>query len=326
MLQIFRSNSTFIIFPLLIYAFFIRAWAYLHPIEWIPTNSGLLADWVYEYVSATSWVGITIATLLVVLQGILITLFVNDYKLLPSSNFFPAVFYVLLGSFFPDFLILSPAVFSITFLIISMMSLMGTYRKPNVNKSIFNAGFWIGVSAGFYPPALIFFLVTLVGLAIMRAFKLREYLVLIIGFLLPAYFGYVINFLLELKSGYFDIWHLYNYGFLPIFQGEFSHQELVGFGVFGFVLLWVILNMGEYFSRITIKVQKVLTVVVWLLILPIFSLLFSSGIELDHLLYFVFPLSIFVSYNMDNIKRNGLAEIFHLLLLGALFAGQYYFG
>ena len=73
-----------------------------------------------------------------------------------------------------------------------MLELYNTHRP---GSAIFNIGLWTGIVSLLYVPAVAFLLLVLFGLMTMRPFRVREWLVGLLGFTFPYYFLFLILYL-----------------------------------------------------------------------------------------------------------------------------------
>ncbi len=129
------------------------------------------------------------------LQAVLINVLVSNHRLASEVSLFPGLFYILIASSLPDFLCFSPIHLANTFLIIALGILMATYKQSSCADLIFNVGLWLGVASLFYPPFLLFLFVGMAGLNVLRAYKIRERLMILAGMADPVFSGRFILFL-----------------------------------------------------------------------------------------------------------------------------------
>src|SRR6202012_5731922 len=73
--------------------------------------------------------------------------------------------------------------------------MMELYNGHRPGTAIFHIGVWTGIVSLLYIPAIAFLLLVLSGLLTMRAFRIREWLVGLLGFTFPYYFLFLFLYL-----------------------------------------------------------------------------------------------------------------------------------
>ncbi|MBK7871232.1 MAG: hypothetical protein IPJ74_11430 [Saprospiraceae bacterium] len=182
-------------------------------------------------------------------------------------------------------------------------------------------GFWLAIATLFYPSYLILLPLGLIGVNVLRAFNIKEWLMVLIGFLVP----YVIIGTYTFWIGQFDT--LINLQFnrqyaLLDFKTYEGYEVYFKIAFYDLFLLIAIFSYSLYVFKKVMQVQKKINVLYWGLFLSGFTLFFQSDIQLDHLLILAVPLGMMISLNFQSIA-NRWAETFHLLILIIILFFQY---
>lgn len=162
-----------------------------------------------------------LAFLLVFFQTYLLTIFINNNRLMVKANFLPGMAYMLVTSLLPEFNRFSSPLIVSTLFILLFIILFSAHNEKITRGSIFNAGFILGLSGIIFLPSILFLLWVYIALSMLRPFKLNEWLVLLLGVLTPSYFliiflyltdsfswGYIYNgFMMALRPEKYTIWH-----------------------------------------------------------------------------------------------------------------------
>ena len=111
--------------------------------------------------------------------------FINTERLTTRSNFLTGMAYLLVTSFLPAFNLLSSNLV-VSLLLLGAFTLL--YKSYHTRNNLFNAALLIGLASLFFVPALLFAIWAFLALAILRPFKLSEWLVLLLGLITPYYF------------------------------------------------------------------------------------------------------------------------------------------
>ena len=200
MIGLFRRKNPGNAFLLLFYGLILKFPIFLHP--QLPTSSpedNYLYDQVLKFL--VSFTGKTpvlysvITFFLLFLQASLFNRICNHHKLLGKSSFLPGMSYMLVTSLFTSW-----NYFSAPLLINSLMMwvwyrMLNLYNSAQPGSAIFNIGVLIGVASMLYFPAIAFTLLILFALIIMRPFRIREWIVGLIGVTIPYYILFIFLFL-----------------------------------------------------------------------------------------------------------------------------------
>jgi hypothetical protein len=128
-----------------------------------------------------------LAFLLHLLQAIYITNTINGQRLVNRPNYLPGMCYMLLGSFFPSWNMLSSALIASTLLVMVYHRLNRLQTSDSPKIVLFNCGLLLGVANFVYSYAFIFIALIFIALIIYRTFRPNEYLVSLLGFFTPYY-------------------------------------------------------------------------------------------------------------------------------------------
>lgn len=255
------------------------------------------------------------ALLLVFFQAILLVVLVNGNRLNSDANLLPGVFYCLFACISPEFMYPSPVLLANTFLIFSLMELMAVYKLPVAEGRLLNAGLWVGVASLFYFSAigLLFFLFW--GVSALRAYNMKEIIVVILGVVTPLFLTGTVFFLTGRLPEFWEIQFANNLAFLD-FQYTKETLFFLELGVFALLVLIVLLGSNTYFQKKIMQVQKKITLLYGFLLFAGLTVLFQGQVELTHWLMACIPLAVFFSMSFTTMPAQW-AEVVHLLMLAA---------
>lgn len=313
MLSLFRTNQVVANILLVLYAFIIRLASFLVPPQ--PTDSGgnVLFESLFHWVAPQSKTTAILSLLLVCFQALLVNIILSRHRMANELTLLPGMFYVFLASCFPDFLYLSPALVATTFYLLALSEMFDTYKNYSAAGKIFNIGLWMGIASLFYSSMLVYLLLAIIGLRSLRAFRFREQLILLGGFIAPYFLTFVYFFIND-KQQFF--WQKQFAEGFSLFDFEF-HWNWYGYvklGFFTFLILMAVVNFNGNMLKKNIQVQKNITILYWGIIIALLAMLIQADVSLNHLFLLVPSLAIFLSFSFLKLHRS-LAEVFHLLLL-----------
>ncbi len=324
MLSFFRTNQLAASALLLFYAALLHLPSLLSPdksLVPVADHAGILGHWFYALVGTQGLVPVLLTIGLLFLHAVLINVFVSNHRLAEEVSLFPGLFYILVASSLPAFLCLSPIHIANTFLIIALSVLMTTYKQPSGADYIFNTGMWIGIASLFYPPFLLFCFVAMAGLNVLRAYKIKERLMIFAGMATPYLLVGLYCFWYNNLHSFIDIQFIKPFGFWSF--AKYNLQELiVELSFWGLLILIVLGSIGVYNFKMQLQVQKKISVLYWALLMGGVTTCIQQQVPVEHILIIAVPVGIMISFNF--IRMSGRwAEMLHLVLLVIILCWQY---
>lgn len=282
-------------------------------------NDGILAVFIKNTLNNNTLLEGGLVIVLLFLQAVLINNLAIKHRLYNETTLLPGLFYVLLMSTLQDFFPLTAILLGNLFLIIALDQLMSTYKQSNCAGAIFNAGFWIGIASLFYSSFGLFFLLILLGLGLLRSFKVKERLILLVGFMVPFLFA--------------SAWFFWHNKFLEYWQTYFlSHFSFLNFqydksGIFlaKLALLVVFFLLGFFnnykFDKAN-QTRNYVSIIYMTLFISGLTFLFQPNVTILHFLIIMVPLSLLVTARFLSFNSS-VAEFVHTILLIAVLFFQY---
>lgn len=313
MISLFRKNLFINSLLLLIYTALIRSAGFFVEYARAYSENSVVFNLI-NYLIPSHRVETLISILLVFIQASLINFLVNKNNYDRASSLFPGVFYVIFVSIIPEFLGMSPALISNTFIILALIQISRLYKKHKPTKFIFNVGWLMGLAIVFYVPNLIFVIGTIIGLFSIRAQNFKELFQMISGMLLSLFLFAALCFLI----GRMDVFMEHFKVNLNIYRPDDS----TFFYVFGAILTWAIyltIQNRNLVLKKSVVVSKNINLLYWFLLLS--AMLFFVGLNQYTQYKFLLittPLSILTGLYFISLKSKWVPELIHLLLLTLL--------
>ncbi|MEO8819374.1 MAG: DUF6427 family protein [Ginsengibacter sp.] len=193
MTGVFRTNNPLNTFLLLVYGLLLKFVWLLHPqIPVIHKSDGFLfynlIDAIRPYLDTFPKSWFFIPYLLIFVQAIAFNQIIVSRRMMQKPNYLPAMSYLLITSFFPEWSILSAPLIINTFLIWVWAKMSKLNNNHHPKATLFNVGLAIGISSFFYLPSFAFSVFVIFSLVITRPPKLAEWLLTFIGVITPWYF------------------------------------------------------------------------------------------------------------------------------------------
>lgn len=280
------------------------------------SNDGLLSLILDRYIlSLPASVRFLLYHALILVQAIRLNMAMNELRMYPSATFVPAMTYVLLTAMLPQWCAISPALVTNSLVIWIFIKLSRLYNHPSPKTLLFNTGLIAGLSVICYHPMAILIGVVLFALAVVRPFRLAEWLVLLIGVVLPYYFVlsalYLTNRLPGIASMLPDF-------YLGLPAGSNDKMLLWGLGYLALMLLFGLFFWQVSIGRMVIQIRKNWGVMMVLLLtlLPVPFIFQLGGLESGLLV--LIPVSAFATNAFANPRNLGLPNLLFILALGVI--------
>jgi hypothetical protein len=327
LIAIFNNNRIILGALLLLIAFLFSTVVLIYP-EWYVLSDfqspfyTLLVQWLKGISGNNFYFFFTISISLVFAQAIAINRFVNDIKLFPKITYVPGLLYILCASLFREYLFFTPVLVVNTFIVFIVIKMFSIYKKTDCQKDVFDVGLMIGICALIYFPSLSLLLLFFIGLSILRAFAWREWLIGILGVLVPFFLAGTTYFWNDKLAKFF----------LATFESVYAEFNIAIEG--GPELVWIggeiiaMLGIAVYllqnnFMKSPIQFRKFLTLMLWGIVILSFSSLFLNKLTLNHFLILSAPLSIILSYFFLSFRKWYIPETFFWSLFLSILAFQY---
>jgi hypothetical protein len=193
LIGVFKQKNPANILVLLVFGVLIKLPMFLYPhAPASRTTDGLLFNAILKFLQPT---GKTFPSLypllafsLLFLQAIILTRFLMNQRMMNKPNYLPGMAYLLITSLLPEWNFFSAPLLINSILLLILSGLFRIYNQPNAKGTIFNIGLALGIAGFLFVSSLTFIVWILLALAVMRAFRLNEWLLCILGVTTPFYF------------------------------------------------------------------------------------------------------------------------------------------
>lgn len=314
MVFLFRDKSLINIILLIFLSIGIHAhWLWSPVVVAESPSSGWLSEWMAGYLTK-----LHPTILFLLFQGLLISLalrlngIMDRMRMFPSSTYLPALTLVLLSGLFPIWCYLSPALVSGHLLLWIFSRIADLPQQAQSRSALMNNGLILGIAVIAYHPMLWMAIASIPAMATVKRFRINEYLIYLLGFLLPYYFLLAGSFLMDNLPAFFRE--------LPTFSPSWPMARPDEMGIASLVLLVIALLTGlsywqRFNSRLLMQTRNCWSVLLifLLFLLPLPFLMSRQGME--GLWLMTLPLSAFFSTAFSVPRRLLLPNILFWLLV-----------
>lgn len=320
MLSFFKSNNpAVVVFYIFYLALFRVVFFFSTPeTDFVFQHNEPLSHWLFGFLknSTTNFalVSLLLGAVLSSVQALLINNIVNENKMLSKKNYLAGAVFIVFASFFKESLLLSPASIALTFLMLCTARIFSLIKKEKLYGDIFDTGFLVAVATLFYFPCIVFIVFAYIGLATVRPFVLREWVGVLLGFFTPFFLLFTYFFWNDRTTEMFiAIANIHAQGWLTGLSLTTANKVLIGSMALFTITSLVFLPSALYSSLI--QVRKFSNTLILFIFLAAIASLLQQTIHLSHFILFSLPLGIILSMVLMQIKRKGVAEVIHLILI-----------
>jgi len=125
---------------------------------------------------------------LMYIQALIINYFINSFRMISKPTYLPAMTYLLITTLLPEWNFLSSPLMATTLVLWALVILFRLYNVQVARGAIFNMGLLLGLGSCFYFPVAAFLLSFLLGMMILKPFRVNEIILFLLGALTPYYF------------------------------------------------------------------------------------------------------------------------------------------
>ncbi|MDP2387716.1 MAG: DUF6427 family protein [Bacteroidota bacterium] len=232
-----------------------------------------------------------------------------------KQNLIPGFVFILFSSLLTINSSLHPAIIANLFLIGSFHRIFSTYREELSLSAAFDSAFLLGIAALFYTPFSAFFIIPFIGLLILKPFKIKEWVLVIMGLILPFLLSLALLFLFN--KPVLLLKEITMASFVPFHKFTFSKGAFLIHSIAILLFALGLLNSFIKSGNAKIKTQKIKSVLVWFVLFGVVAIFFLNETIFFFGILLIVPAAIFVGDYLGTIKNNALREFLTLLLLGA---------
>ncbi len=302
MVFLFRDKSIINIFFLIVLSVVVHAHLFVLPPQvFIGENDGVISVLLNKYLIGQSATVLTLVyQSIIILQAIRLNMVMSDFRMFQSTNYTTAMTYVLLSGFITQWCGISAALICNSLVLWVFIKLSRLYNNPSPRTLLFNIGLLVALMTMAYHPTAILVLVVLFALAVVRPFQIAEWLVLLMGIIIPFYFLSAYLFLNDSLGNlvrYLPMMKLH----LPILQ--IDEWLLAGLIYLLLAIIFGLFYWQKYNNRLVIQIRKNWSVmmVLLLILLPVPFIFFGAGIE--SAILSLIPLTAFITNAYGYPKR-----------------------
>lgn len=277
----------------------------------VPDGEVPLYAMVYNSLKEFPFIATLLGFILVLAETYFIASMFSKHELVLKNSSLSALVFIVMMSFFPTLLTLTPVNISVGFLIIILHQILIFYNKPEHLDRVFLAGFITSIASLFYLPFILWFVFIIISLLVCRAGSWRAWSAAFIGLTTPFV--------------YMAVWTYWQDNFIVIFSQYilfFSRIDFlpnpfnIGYYILGgYTLLlsvWGILFHQKTTDKV-VEIRAKSNVLMWTLFFVMVSFVFSRSLAVYHIALAIPALTMVITRTLTGLKKTRLAEAILLI-------------
>ena len=249
------------------------------------------------------WLNFILLVSLLSFEAIYFNLMVNKHEVLYKSSYLPSLLFAFIISSTPGLIQFHPVHLVNLLVLIIFDRTFSMFKNEKANSALFDSSFLTGIAALIYFPSLLLMVVLVISLSILRPFKLKEWIIVIIGFSLPFFFASVYSFW---NHALWPFWTHY-FSFFPSDRPIFlitKNTALLTLTVtIGSLLFFSLLKLRVNHNKNVIRTRSFQQIFFFFLLLCGISIGISRHIQIIHFAILAIPVSLFISYFYLSAKK-----------------------
>ena len=279
-------------------------------------SDGFLPYLLVNYITPLPPLALIILFQVIILsQAIRLNILMSKLKMYQQVSYLPGFTYIILTALFPYWDVISSGLVANSLVLWILVKLLRLYDQNQPKSLEFNIGLLLGCSILLYEPIAILIPVVIFALAIIRPFRLTEWLVLIMGIVLPFYFIFTYVFLTDSAAAFT--------AFLPKLDWENPFAALDAKSIIALSFMGLQLLIGLYFwqeqqNRFIIQVRKYWGVMLLTLVVTFFQPIIFSSQALYASAIVIAPLASFISFCYAGPKQLMIPNVLFWISAGLI--------
>lgn len=324
-LRLFKSSGplSYLLFLILGVLFWINSLISPLPYDFFDgENNSILYYPIFEITAKFPFIQVLLSLIIVLFLAFLVQQINSRYALIKARTKLPIAIYIIIIGGFTSMHTLHPVYFGAIFLLFGINSLFSIFNNSHPQTDIFNAGLFIAIGTFFYFDLIVVLPAFLIAISILRRErKWREFLILIIGFVIPTFFALGYAFLTDQLNEVFLTFHKNIFTSVNHFKTNYPLQGFLAL----LVLLTIIgsIKIMQQYDSLKVSTRKYYLVLFVIFIFSMISFVFIPATSQEMLVIAVLPVTLLISNLFVSIESGFWRELLFTLLLGTAIFMQF---
>jgi hypothetical protein len=316
-LKLFRGTGPGVVLIILLSAAGVWMSAFLHPYQassiLYDVNPMPLYGVLKSLLGKSAIAGAIFSFVLLLVISFFLVNFNTTVFFINERTFLPAIIYILISGLFPEYQALNPVLPAVLLLIIAVRRMMDAYRKNGIAYNFFDAAILISTGSLFYANMIWFGLLTIIGIALLRTWNVKEILLSILGLATPL----IITAGVWYVSGK-DMSQLLDMAYQNLFEKtgsySFTRVSVAGIVIIGLCTLISLYFLLSVVNSKKIKSRKTFTELIWILVISLTVFFSLPSVSLEIVYIISVPLSYIMAHYFVFSRKKVMPEILFTLI------------
>jgi len=326
LLNLFRNNSIFAFLFLIVFTVLIRLLPFLRIIPIDLNINAPLAQFIFSWISTFDdfyFFSAVIASFLVLLQAWMVNNLVINHSILIKDSFLPALLFILLNSFYPQQMFLSPQLIANLFIILMFQRLCNLYDSEKPLYIVLDSGLYLGMAVLFNYDTLVYLPFILISVILMTYFNIRFILARIFGIILPIYLLGVLFFMMDnLNDLFIIINNSLNRNYLTSIS--INWNKIIPWFLISFIVFASGISLQLNYFKNKVKTRRILITIALYIAISVLLTLIEDHDLVFAVCYLSVPVSIVMANYFMSKRLILLKEILFFSLVVAAVLYQYF--
>lgn len=320
LLRIFRGTSPGVIFLIILTLFSVWISSFIRydieSLDLIKSNKMPLYA-LLQHITGGSYPGLILSLLMVSAIALLLVSFNTSLFFINERTFLPALIFILFSGLFPDCQYMNPVIPASLFLMLSVRRIMDGYRKPGIAYNFFDAALLIATGSLFYANLIWFWLLVLIGIALLRTGNIKEIGLSVVGLITP----YLITTGIYYVMGKNPLSLLVLIGdnlFGAADSCEFDRLTVVVLIFVGLLVLVSMLYLVMNLRTKKIRSRQTFSLLLWIFIITLAIYIFIPSVSIELVYLAGLPVSYFLTHYFLFVRKRIVPELlftFYFILI-----------
>lgn len=318
-IRLFTGNQliTWIILPVIAIVLWLWAASNSFPVYYDSSMPFyfLLIHWIE---SQPRFLVLSFSLLLVFVQSIHLNYIIRKYNVLYKSSHVPALVYLFMMSLAPPITGFHPLLLVNSLWILALGMIFKLYKQNQPMRLDFDISLLISLASLFYFPAILYYGVYLLALAMISTFSWRDIIISLLGLVLPYVF---VAFAFFYTDHWSELLHTLKE---DSFRGQIDPGALLlssyQLSFYFILILFVagILRLANNFYKNVTQTRRYQQIILIVTIFSVLIIMFSSSYGVYRYCLLCIPFSVVLSYLFISGKRKWFNEIIFVLFVAVI--------
>ena len=324
LLRLFKSNSP--VMHLFTVAVAVLLWLpVISNTDWQPaiTDGTILFHNLRQMLLPNYWTAQMIAFLLMLIEAFMLQRIDLKFIIVEDKVITPPLFFILIISMLAQSYNILPVMLANLLFMLTIMRTFDSEHLPEQKRYYFESGLLLGIGALLYPPLTAMLLFVIATQFVVRFFDIREFLALVLGFVLPFGFYLFGMFMTDQQGLFWD--RMEQFFETQDFTLNLGIVQIAAICYMALIVLIELVVMSQYIRMYKVTTRKYFMLFFWLIIISVAGFFLIPCAGLTMLVFVAIALAFITSLYFMQIRRNAVGEILFLLLIISSFLMVYLF-